>query len=39
MIQQAAGAGMNVDQIAEQLSLVPGEVEFALKISRLIKKV
>ena len=37
-IQQAAASGLSVDRIAEQLRIVPGEVEFVLKIARLSKK-
>jgi hypothetical protein len=37
-IQQAAAAGRSTEQIANQLRISPGEVEFALKIARLTKK-
>jgi hypothetical protein len=37
-ILDASNSGSSVLQIAEQLRLVPGEVEFALKVARLVKK-
>lgn len=38
-IIEAASGGATVVEIARQMGLVPGEVEFALKIARLTKKI
>jgi hypothetical protein len=37
-IMNASTGGLNIGQIADQFGLMPGEVEFALKIGRLAKK-